>query len=225
MNDYLISTRRTDLSAVALTVGGALFALYQFVRPFTDTAATMAGSAWLVSHLFAVAGFVLLGLGLLGLYLRLQPTAGEALALRGVVAVGLGAGIALPYYGAETFGLRLIAQRSLDHGDPSLLELADRFHSGTLETTWFGAGLLLLGLGAVLVAVAVARSGVLHPWSAVPLALGYVLLVPQFFLAQPVRMVHGVIVAAGAIWLAAELIRTRRTSSAADPSSTIRDRS
>ena len=27
--------------------------------------------------------------------------------------------------GAETFGLRLIAQRSLDDGDPSLLELAD----------------------------------------------------------------------------------------------------
>jgi hypothetical protein len=210
MNNQAIAIQRTALFSGVLGVGGVLFALYQFARPFTDTAETMASTAWLSSHLFAVAGFVLVGLGLLGLYLRVQPTPGERWGLRAVVTGAVGAGAVLPYYGAETFGLRIIAQRSLDADDPSLLELADVFHGGTVETLWFALGLLLLGLGAVFASLAVARSGVLHAWSGAPLALGYVLLIPQFFTPQPVRMVHGTLVALGALWLAVELWRARR---------------
>jgi hypothetical protein len=214
MNETAISIQRTALFAGALAAGGVLFALYQFARPFTDTAETMASTAWLTSHLFAVVGFVLIGLGLLGVYLRLQPTPGEGWALRAVVAGGLGAGAALPYYGAETFGLRLIAQRALHDGDPSLLALAEEFHAAPLESTWFALGLLLLGLAGVAAALAVARSTVMHAWSAAPLALGYALLIPQFFTPQPVRMVHGALVALGALWLAVELWRARSRTAA-----------
>ena len=60
-------------------------------------------------------------------------------------------------------------------------------------------GLLLLAVGAVLVAIAVWRSGTLSRWSGIPFALGFVLYLPQFFGTQPIRMAHGLLVALGCI--------------------------
>lgn len=200
MNNEPIYFRRAALGAAAFAAGGVLFALYQAIRPFRDTAETMASSAWVASHTLAIAAFILIGVGLLGLHTILRRTAAEPLGAAAVVTTWIGAGLVLPYYGAETFGLQVIAERSLSTGDPSLLTMADEFRLGIVPATMFLIGLVLLGAGAVLAAMAIRRSGLLHPWSGVLFALGFALLIPQFFTPQPVRILHGLLVAAGCAW-------------------------
>ena len=63
----------------------------------------------------------------------------------------------------------------------------------------------------MIAAVAVWRCGGLQRWSAVPLAAGLVLYIPQFAVSQPVRIAHGVLMMAGCWWLAWAL--TRRSGS------------
>ena len=73
--------------------------------------------------------------------------------------------------------------------------------------TIFGVGLVLLAVGAVLVAVAVWRSGVLPRWSGIGYAVGFGLFLPQFFGPAPrsgSAMVRspptGAIILAAALW-------------------------
>jgi hypothetical protein len=66
----------------------------------------------------------------------------------------------------------------------------------------FLLGLLLLGAGAGMAATAIWKSGVLPKWSGVPFALGFGLYIPQFFGTQPSRVTHGLLVAAGCLWIA-----------------------
>ncbi|MFC4116062.1 hypothetical protein [Nonomuraea zeae] len=198
------------LTSAAFAASGILFLAYIVVRPSGDDAAAMASTAWVAGHAAAMAGFILLGLGMLGLHQVL----GDRLSLRAAAVTWAGAGLTLPYYGAEDFGLNVIAQRSLRDQAPALMELAQEFRYGPLPVTMFAAGLLLLGVGAVMAAVSVWRTGVLPRSSGVALALGFALFLPQFFTPYPVRVAHGVLILAGGIWLASALIfaRTRRVA-------------
>ncbi|WP_067171366.1 hypothetical protein [Microtetraspora niveoalba] len=206
-----LGSSRARLGAGSLAAAAVLFLLYPLVRPYSDEttlagASAMASSAWMAAHLFAAVGFVLLTLGVLALHLVLdrRPT------LPAVVLTWIGVGLTLPYYGAEVFGLNVIAGRALQDQDASLLVLADEFRYGPAAVTMFGTGLVLLGVGVVLAAVAVWRSGVLARWSGVPLAAGFVLFLPQFFTPPAFRMAHGALIAIGGLWAAVELWRARR---------------
>ncbi|WP_327091979.1 hypothetical protein OIE66_15510 [Nonomuraea sp. NBC_01738] len=196
-----------------LALAGILFFLYPAVRPSGDDAAAMASQAWVTGHLAAMIGFILLGLGVLGLHQML----GDRLSLRAAVVTWVGAGLTLPYYGAEDFGLNVIATRSLASGDATLMELAEQFRYGPVAMSMFALGLALLGVGTVMAAVSVWRSGVLQRWSAVPLAAGFALFIPQFFAPYPMRIAHGALIMAGGLWLAwscgVRERRERRTSS------------
>ena len=66
--------RGSPAAAGALIVAGVCFALYPAIRPFTGEtslrgARAFASSSWLVAHSLAIAGFILLALGLSGLCL------------------------------------------------------------------------------------------------------------------------------------------------------------
>jgi len=166
-------------AATALAAAGLLFALYPAVRPYSDEtaasgAAAFASGAWVASHLFAMAGFILLVLGLLGLRAALSGTPGNVTADAALVVTWLGVGLTLPYYGAETFALNALGVRAVEAGDPAVLGLADPIRFGAAQATMFAAGLAGLAAGAVLAAVAIRRSGVLPRWSGVPLAAGMV---------------------------------------------------
>ncbi|MEV5555111.1 hypothetical protein AB0L44_15785 [Nonomuraea wenchangensis] len=189
------------LTSAAFAGSGVLFLLYPLLRPATDDAAAMASAGWVAGHAAAMAGFVLLALALLGLHQVL----GDRLSLRAAVVTWLGAGLTLPYYGAEDFGLNVIAQRSLRDGTPALMELAEEFRYGPVAVTMFAAGLVLLGVGTALAAVAVWRSAALPRWSAVPLAVGFALFIPQFFGPYSLRIAHGALILAGALWPALAL--------------------
>ncbi|UBU17797.1 hypothetical protein [Nonomuraea gerenzanensis] len=191
------------LTSAAFAAGGVLFLLYIALRPAGDDAAAMASTAWVAGHAAAMGGFILLGLAVLGLHQVL----GDRLSLRAAVVTWIGAGLTLPYYGAEDFGLNVIARRSLRDGAPALMELAEEFRYGPVAVTMFAAGLLLLAVGTVMAAVAVWRSGTLPRWSGAVLALAFVLFIPQFFGPYPLRVAHGVLVMIGGVWVAAALWR------------------
>ena len=210
-------------AATALAAAGLLFALYPAVRPYSDEtaasgAAAFASGAWVASHLFAMAGFILLVLGLLGLRAALSGTPGNVTADAALVVTWLGVGLTLPYYGAETFALNALGVRAVEAGDPAVLGLADPIRFGAAQATMFAAGLAGLAAGAVLAAVAIRRSGVLPRWSGVPLAAGMVLFLPQFFGSPALRIAHGVLVAVGCIAVAVVLWR-RSTVVTSEPQS------
>lgn len=88
----------------------------------------------------------------------------------------VGAGLTLPYYGAEDFGLHAAATEG-----SNLLAVADAVRYNPVAVTGFGVGLVTLAVRAVLVAVAVWRSGTVHRYAAVAFAGRFVLFLPQFF--------------------------------------------
>lgn len=185
------------MSRSALVLAGVLFLLYPVLRPWTDETTSagafeaMSSDAWVVSHFLAMVGFVLVPLALLGLR--------DVVGLTAVGVMWVGAGLTLPYYGAEDFGLHAAATE----GGGDLLAVVDAVRYNPVAVTGFGVGLVLLAVGSVLVARAVWRSvdGV-HKYSAVAFAGGFVLFLPQFFAPAPVRIAHGVLMLVGLAWVA-----------------------
>lgn len=209
-----MTATRNRLGAAALAVAGLMFLLYPAVRPWHDettaggAVASMGSSAWVASHLFAMVGFVLVPFGLLALRSAVRETRAEGLAAASVAMFWIGAGLTLPYYGAEDFALHAIAREAADGTALDVVALSDAVRNGAVAITTFGIGLLLLGVAGVLAAVAVWRSGVLARWSGVLFGAGFALFLPQFFTTAPVRIAHGVLLAAGCVVLAAMLWRT-----------------
>ncbi|NIJ11775.1 hypothetical protein FHU38_002119 [Saccharomonospora amisosensis] len=183
-----MTTKR--LGALALASAGVLFLLYPAVRPWYDESTvdgatrSMSSSAWVASHLFAMLGFVLVSLALLSLRRR-TPAA----------VFWAGAGLTLPYYGAEDFALHAVARHQAD-----VLAITEDFRYGPVAVTMFATGLLAMAAGAVLAARTAGPGGRLF-------AAGFVLFLPQFFTPAPVRIAHGVLLLAGCLWLAHSLWR------------------
>ncbi len=199
------------LGAASLAGAGILFFLYPAIRPFSDEtslqgAQAFASSAWIVAHVLAMLGFILVTLGVFGLYLSLQETSVNRLASLSLVVTWLGAGLTLPFYGAEAFGLHVVGQEAVRRHSAVVLSLANDIRSGP-GLILFLAGLVLLGIGAILVAITIWKSGTLPRWSGAPFALGFALYIPQFFGTQPIRVAHGALVAAGCLLIAAEVSR------------------
>ncbi|MEV5407545.1 hypothetical protein AB0K60_01735 [Thermopolyspora sp. NPDC052614] len=197
----------TRLAAAALTAAGVLFFLYPALRPWADESTAegalyaMSSPWWVATHLFAMIGFILVPLALL----PINRTA--------AVIMWIGAGLTLPYYGAEDFALNTLAVKVSDGQRLDLVGLSDsiRFHPAAATT--FLIGLILLSIGALAAAVAIWRSHVLPPFSAVPFGIGFALFLPQFFVGEAGRIAHGVLMAAGCGWLAVSLWRARTSRS------------
>jgi hypothetical protein len=191
---------------VLFALAGLLFLLYPVVRPWHDetTAAgaydSMSSQAWVYSHFFAMIGFILVPLGLL--LLR------DRLGLGPAITAWVGAGLTLPYYGAEDFGLHGIATEG---SRETLLATADAVRFAALPATMFAIGLLALGAGAVWAAVLLWRTEIRYP--AAVFALGFALFIPQFYLPPAARIAHGVIVFVGCVWLGLASSRQRVLSS------------
>jgi len=189
---------------VALALAGVLFAAYPTVRPYSDEttrsgAEAVASSAWIASHTFAMLAFVLIAVGLpvLGRWAPTDRGAGTAPLL-----AWLGAGLVLPYYGAETFGLHAIARQAIATGDLELLRLFDTVRYQPVALAFFGVGLVLLAVAGVLVARCLWRAAAALRWGGLLLAAGLVGFLPQFFLPAPLRIAHGIVLALGCVVLA-----------------------
>lgn len=189
-------------TAVGLLVAtGLLFAIYPLLRPYsTETresgADAFASPLWVAAHVSAMIGFVVFVLAIKAL--AVGATA-EVTALVGVALV-------LPYYGAETFALHALGTRAENTGDYGLVDLAEPIRYGLPQTVMFGVGLLLIAIGAALLA---RRLG---SWQGWVFAAGFVLFLPQFFAPPWVRIAHGLLIVAGAVLLAASTYRRQEIS-------------
>jgi len=202
---------RVRVGALALAVGGVLFVLYPAIRPYSDEtslqgAVAFASSAWIVAHVLAMLGFVLVPLGLLALYATLRDSSAEHLALLALVTGWVGVGLTLPYYGAEAFGLHVLGQEALRQHSTTLVGVANDVRYGP-GAFLFIPGLLLLGIGGIVAAAAVWRSGTLPRWSGALFGLSFALYIPQFFGSPVIRVGHGLLVTAGCFWLAIAIWR------------------
>ena len=194
------------LTAFSLVVAGVLLVAYPALRPFSsetglEGAQAFASTNWIIAHSLAMAGFILLGLGLLGVHECVRGTAGERLSSWGIVLSWIGIGLTLPYYGAEVFGLHAVGQAVVDRNDPDLMSIVNniRWEVGIF---WILAGLAALGVGVILFAIAIWRSGRLAKWSGIVLAVAFALYIPQFAAGQPLRVAHGVLILVGSLLLA-----------------------
>jgi len=204
----------TRLGAVLLILSGVFFTLFPLVRPFFDestleAAAQFASARWVISHALGMGGFILLSLGILGVYLLLRTTWVERRTFAALFLVWFGSGLTLPFFGAEAFGLQVIGHTAFTQNSTHLLSLVNlvRFGPGLL---FIGAGLLLIAIAAIVLATAVWKSGILSKWSGVPLAIGLVVYMPQLQgapLFQPIRIAVGLLIAAGCAWIAAGMFR------------------
>jgi hypothetical protein len=195
--------------AVALGVAGLLFVAYPAVRPWHDETTvagatqSMSSGAWVAAHFFAMVGFILLPLGLLALRAAAASTRAQSPALVATVVAWLGAGLVLPYYGAEDFGLHAIAG---PHGQGAdLLALVKAVRYQPVAITIFGTGLILLAVAGIVAAVAVWRSGVLPRAAGVLFGVAFALYLPQFFGNEAIRIGHGVLTLVGCLVLAVAL--------------------
>jgi hypothetical protein len=220
------------LGAVALALSGLLFFLYPAVRPWHDESilggavASMSSNAWVAAHVFAILALILMPLGMLALFGLSAGTRGAGLTLAGTVIIWVGAGLTLPYYGAEDFALHAIASQVRSGTQLDLLGLVHSIRFSAVAASTFAAGLLLLALGGVLVAISIWRTAVLPRLSGVPLAIALVLFFPQFYLPAWARIAHGTLVAlalillAGLLWTATQFRAASRAHAGSTASST-----
>ena len=197
---------RGRMSAISLAISGILFVLYPALRPFSsekglEGAAAFGSSHWIVAHMLAMVGFTLLALGLVGWHQTLQRSEVEGSAFRAFVVTLAGIGLTLPFYGGEAYGLHAIGREALNRGDGSLVEMSTVVRGGA-GLAMFLIGLLALGIGAIMVARVIWKSNEFAKWIGIPFATGFALYIPQFFGTQPLRVAHGLLVAAGCALIA-----------------------
>jgi hypothetical protein len=217
--------------AITLALSGLLFFFYPAVRPWHDESTvsgaitSMSAGAWVAAHLFGIFALILMPLGMLALCALSAGHRGDRMTFIGTVIMWLGAGLALPYYGAEDFALHAIARAASSGAQFDLLGLVNAVRFGAAAAVTFAAGLALLGIAGVLLAISVWRTAILPRFSAVPLAVALVLLFPQFYLPAWARIAHGVLVALALFWLAwalwsssARLVTSPSPSPFAEPS-------
>lgn len=201
---------RAATGAICLAISSLLLAAFPLVRPFGDRsenpaeiAETFASTSWLVAHILGGLGLVLLPVGLFAVFTFLRGNRVERLAAQGLVVSWLGVGLMLPtVLGTEPFALRAIGQAVIQHKNTDLLiALAIR---GGPQARFLFPGLLLLAIGAILIAAAVWDSGTLPKWSGVVFAIGLALLFPLF--PRVIRIADGLLIGIGGVWIAGAIL-------------------
>ncbi|MDN3239012.1 hypothetical protein [Glycomyces tritici] len=203
---------RARMGALAFALAGVLFVVYEAAAPRLDQttlegAESWTSASWSIAHIAAIVGLILFPLGYGALRGHLEGTRNEKTAFAAATIGYIGSALTISYYGAEVYGLKAIGQRAVEDGDATMAEVGEAFRYDPTAMGVFLIGLVLIAVAAVLAAVAVWRSGTLNKWSAVPLAVLLVTMLPQFFLPHSGRIAWGALVTVASLWLAAELWR------------------
>ncbi len=187
-----------DAAWLTLGVG---WAGYLLLRPYVDEtslhgAAAIAGHRWVFSHLLGMLSFVALAVAL-GAAAAERPARSR---VRLAAAATLGAVLVLPYYGAESFGLRAIAADAVERGDSGFVATFEAVRYDPAAMIVFAIGLLMvLGVG---LGLAWSAHGALLPLGALVATMPL-----QYFAPDWVRMAHGVLMLGVCCWFV--LSRTR----------------
>jgi hypothetical protein len=202
-------------AAVILGLSSLALAMFPLVRPFfpfdpRNPVETLAGasravtsSSWLIAHYLALLGFVLLLSVLPALHARLASAGVEARARRAMLLSGVGVALILPTLGVELYALPAIGRLYVD-GKTEIAPAVGLIYLGGATLVML-IGLLLLAIGAITFATAVARNGALPTWATVTFAVGLAGWCPLF--PPPVRIVDGLLIGIGGLGLAWSLWR------------------
>jgi hypothetical protein len=201
---------RIRLGGLLLGISALLFATFPLVRPFfprpndfspaelTVASQTFTMPSWAIAHFMAIVALVLLLFGFLTLHAYLANSRGERRAFVGMIVGLAGTALILPTVGVEAYALPVLGRAYLD-GKADLASFVGALYGGP-DTIALLLGLLLLAIGAVTLAVAIWSSGTLPKWAGVILAAGLVLWFPLF--PQIIRIVDGLLIGIGGLWLA-----------------------
>lgn len=208
------NSQRIRWGAISFALSGFFFLLFPISRPFFDEmsmegAEQFASIRWPIAHSFGIIGFILMALGFLGVSIRLRGTVVEGSAFKAMVLYWIGAGLTLPFFGAEAFSLQVIGRAALNQNSTALLPLVNQVRFGP-GIFFIGVGLILIAIATILLAAAAWKSGSFPRWSGVPLAVGFVVYIPLLQGApifQPIRIVDGILIAASAIWIAWAMVK------------------
>lgn len=193
---------RDALPAAWAVVAGSAFALFPLLRPWgdktgslADMATAFASPAWVGAHLSGMAGWVAL------CAMAITMTIGNGTrGARGAWFMGIGTALVLPYYGAETFALHALGSLAVSTDDPSAVAVEQAVRYGAVPASMFAVGLVMVGIGAVLLARAMSgRERVPATVAAVLVAL----YLSQFFLPAPGRIAHGLLLGTALLWWSA----------------------
>jgi hypothetical protein len=201
---------RMRLGAVALGLAALLLAVFPLIRPFFPLDPTspeqtlvvasgaIASARWLVAHSIAMAAFVLLLPGILALYAHLADADREASAFRAMVFSLAGIVLIMPMLGVETHILPIIGRLYLA-GRTDIAPIVGLIYLGPALGI-FLLGLLLLAVGSICFAAVIRHTRLLPPWAGIIFAAGLTFWFPPF--PRMVRVVDGVLIGVGGIWLA-----------------------
>jgi hypothetical protein len=167
----------------------------------------LASSSWIAAHLALLVAFALLPLGLLAVAAAHAGDRAEARAWRAVAFAIVGIGLVMPAVGVETFAIPVIGRLHLEGGSGGVTAALVRIYRGPMTLVML-AGLVLLAVGAIALARGVWRGGRVGRWGGVALAAGLTLWVP--LLPRPVRIVDGLLIGLGGVWLARDIWRCAR---------------
>jgi len=199
----------TKFMMALFSLSGIFFLLFPIARPFFDETtiagvAQFASARWVLAHALGMFGLILMPLGFFGAFLFLEETRGEKLGLWALVFNFIGAGLTLPFFGAEAFGLQIIGKAAVSMNDSNLIPLINqvRFGPGLL---FIGIGLLTMSIAAIMLAVALRRSNKVSWWTGLPLAISFALFLPLLQgnpAYQWIRIFDGAIIAIGCLIIA-----------------------
>lgn len=205
-------------AALTLGVSSLAFALFPQFRPFfffdpthpMETmdagAAAFASGPWRFAHYLALIGFVLLLAVLPALHTRLAAAGVETRSRRAVLLCILGVALILPTLGVELYAMPAIGRIYL-MGSVSIAPAVTLIYIGG-ATLLMLLGLLLLAIGAIMLATAISRSRALPRWAGIVYAIGLAAWCPLF---PPIlRAVDGLLIGVGGIALAWALRRPAR---------------
>ena len=202
-------------AAVTLGLSSLALAAFPLVRPFfpfdpRTPAETLAGASravtsprWLVAHYLALIGFVLLLCVLPALHARLSAAGAQPSARRATLLSGTGIALILPTLGVELYVLPGIGRLFLE-GNAAVAPLVGSIYLGG-ATLVMVLGLVLLAVGAIMLATAIARSRSFPTWAGITFAVGLALWCT--LLPPAIRVADGLLIGIGGIGLAWTLRR------------------
>lgn len=182
MNSRSRVTYREKILLDGLSLSGVFFLLFPIARPFFDET-TLAGAMrfatdrWVIAHSLGIFGLILMPVGFFGLYLFFRETTAERAAFYAFVTNLIGAGLTLPFFGAEAFSLQVIGHAAISMNNSALLPLVNQVRFGP-GIYFIGIGLILMSISTIVIGRASWISGRMPEWSGITLAVGFVLFMP-----------------------------------------------
>ncbi len=198
------------VGAWAMLVGGFVLIAHTLIHPDDTVAGGLTSPLFPASHILGAVAYLLLVVGLVGVYI-LQGDANGKLGLVAFLVALTGTVLTTGLVLDEAFFLTDLAIRV-----PEVKTLSDSFQQFTGALAAYPlvllTGLLLYALGYILVGITIWRANVLPRWIGIALVVGVVLSFGSFVGSYLAHQVGGVLFGIGIAWLGYAMLISKRAA-------------